>query len=157
IGRVDALVGEGGQMRTRSGILVALLFAVLGAWHASAQESRATVIGRFTDTSGAVIPGASVSFTNVETAVVVKTVTTAEGNYFSSFLIPGNYRIAAEKTGFKKLLRTGITLSVNDRLELNLMLEIGSQAESITVIADAPLLDSANVAVGRVISVEEVR
>src|SRR5215471_12264639 len=144
-------------MRTRGRILVVLLLAILAIRPALAQESRATVIGRVTDTSNAVIPGASVSFINVETGVLVKTVTNAEGNYFSSFLIPGTYRITAQKTGFKSLVRPGITLSVNDRLELNLTLEIGSQSESITVTADAPLLDSANVAVGRVVSVEEVR
>src|SRR5262249_15495446 len=144
------------QMRTRDRTLVALLYAVVAAGTAPAQESRATVIGRVTDASGAVIPGVSVSFTNVDTAVEVRTVTNAEGNYFSSFLIPGSYRITAEKTGFKNLVRPGITLSVNDRLELNLTLEVGSQAESITVTADAPLLDSANVTVGRVVSVEEV-
>jgi Carboxypeptidase regulatory-like domain/TonB dependent receptor len=144
-------------MRTRGGILVASLFVALATAPVWAQESRATVIGRVTDTSGAVIPGASVSFANVDTAVIVRTATNAEGNYFSSFLIPGTYRITAEKSGFKNLVRTGITLSVNDRLELNLTLEIGSQSESITVTADTPLLDSANVAVGRVVSVEEVR
>ncbi len=144
-------------MRTLSNLVVASLFVILMSRSTWAQESRATVIGRVTDTSGAVIPGASVSFTNVETAVIVRTLTNAEGNYFSSFLIPGTYRITAEKTGFKNFVRSGITLSVNDRLELNLTLEVGSQAESITVTADASLLDSANVAVGRVVTVEEVR
>ena len=67
-------------MRTCGRILVVLLLAILAIGPAPAQESRATVIGRLTDTSGAVIPGASVSFTNVETGVVVKTVTNAEGN-----------------------------------------------------------------------------
>jgi hypothetical protein len=144
-------------MHTRGRILVVFLLAIVAIRPVPAQESRATIIGRVTDTSGAVIPAASISFTNVETGVAVKTVTNAERNYFSSFLIPGNYRVAAEKTGFKNLVRSGISLSVNDRLELNLTLEVGSQAESITVTADAPLLDSANVAVGRVVSTEEVR
>ncbi|HJZ99084.1 MAG TPA: carboxypeptidase-like regulatory domain-containing protein, partial [Candidatus Solibacter sp.] len=141
----------------RYNFAVAALFAAVWTAPAPAQESRATIIGRVTDTSGAVIPAASVSFVNVETAVVVKTVTNAEGNYFSSFLVPGSYRITAEKAGFKNLVRSGITLSVNDRLELNLMLEVGNQTESVTVTAEAPLLDSANVAVGRVVTAEEVR
>ena len=70
-------------MRIRGRILIALLFVIVAARLARAQESRATIIGRVTDASSAVIPGASVSFTNVETGVVVKTVTNAEGNYFS--------------------------------------------------------------------------
>jgi len=130
-----------------------LMFSVLPA---SGQESRATVVGRVTDSSGAVIPGATISLTNLETGVMVKTEANAEGNYFAPFLIPGKYRIVAEKSGFKSLVRSGITLSVNDRLELNLPLEIGSQAETVTVSADASLLDSANATVGRVIQAQEV-
>jgi hypothetical protein len=87
-------------------VISAILFSFLPAW---AQESRATVVGRVTDSSGAVIPAATVSLTNLETGVTVKTETNAEGNYFSSFLIPGQYRITAEKSGFKSLVRSGIT------------------------------------------------
>src|SRR5207249_11731304 len=101
--------------------------------------SRASVVGRVTDTTGAVIPAASVSFTNVDTGVTVRTVTNGEGNYLSSFLIPGTYRIVAEKSGFKVLVRSGITPTVNYRVEPNMTLEVGSQAESILVTADASL------------------
>ena len=134
-------------------VVSAILFSIQPGW---SQESRATVVGRVTDSSGAVIPAANVSLTNLETGVTVKTETNAEGNYFSSFLIPGQYRITAEKSGFKSLVRSGITLSVNDRVELNLALEVGSQADTVTVTADASLLDSANATVGRVIQSTEV-
>ena len=135
-------------------ILIAAAVSVSAAW---SQESRATVLGRVTDASGAVIQAASITILNQETGVTARTETNQEGNYISSFLIPGTYRITAEKTGFKSLVRSRVTLSVNDRVELNLTLEVGSQAESVTVTADASLLDSANVAVGRVVSSEEVR
>jgi hypothetical protein len=88
--------------------------------------------------------------------VTIKTQSNGEGNYFSSFLIPGTYRIAAEKSGFKSLVRSGITLSVNDRLELNLPLEIGSQTETVVVSADASLIETANANMGRVIATQEV-
>uniref|UniRef100_Q022J6 TonB-dependent transporter Oar-like beta-barrel domain-containing protein n=1 Tax=Solibacter usitatus (strain Ellin6076) TaxID=234267 RepID=Q022J6_SOLUE len=135
-------------------ILIAAAVSVTTAW---SQESRATVLGRVTDASGAVIPAAGITFLNQETGVTTRTETNQEGNYISAFLIPGTYRITAEKMGFKSLVRSRVTLSVNDRVELNLTLEVGSQAESVTVTADASLLDSANVAVGRVVSSEEVR
>ena len=93
-----------------AGVLLAILTITRAAWP---QESRATIVGRVTDSSGAVVPGATVSFANVETGVVVRTQTNGEGNYFSSFLIPGTYRIVGEKEGFKSLVRSGITLSVN--------------------------------------------
>jgi hypothetical protein len=144
-------------MSTRCLVAAQLVSAILCAIQAGwSQESRAVILGRVTDSSAAVIPDASVSFTNIETGVTIKTRTNGEGNYFSSFLIPGTYRIVAEKAGFKSLVRSGITLSVNDRVELNLPLEIGSQAETVTVSADASLLDSADASVGRVIQVQEV-
>jgi hypothetical protein len=108
-------------------LVSAILFCIQPGW---AQESRATVVGRVTDSSGAVIPGAAVSLANIETGVTVKTETNAEGNYFSSCLNPGRYRATAEKSGFKSLVRSGITLSVNDRVELNLTLEVGSQTRA---------------------------
>ncbi len=134
-------------------IVSVILITIQAGW---SQESRAVILGRVTDSTSSVIPDASVSFTNIETGVTNKTRTNAEGNYFSSFLIPGAYRIVAEKAGFKSLVRSGITLSVNDRLELNLPLEVGSQTETVTVSADASLLDSANASVGRVIQSQEV-
>jgi hypothetical protein len=81
-----------------AGFALTLLNTIQPGW---SQESRATVVGRFTDSSSAVIPAASVAFINVETGLTVKTQTNGEGNYFSSFLIPGSYRIIAEKSGFK--------------------------------------------------------
>ena len=104
-------------------VLFAASLSLPAAW---SQESRASVIGRVTDASGAVVPAAAISFTNIDTGVTVRTQSNGEGNYFSSFLIPGNYRIEVEKTGFKKLVQTRVTLSVNDRVELNLTLEVGS-------------------------------
>ena len=118
-------------------ILIAAAVSIPAAW---SQESRATVLGRVTDASGAVIQAASITFLNQETGVTARTESNQEGNYTSSFLIPGIYRITAEKTGFKSLVRSRVTLSVNDRVELNLTLEVGSQAESVTVTADASLL-----------------
>src|ERR1035437_1824209 len=115
-------------------ILIAAAVSVSTAW---SQESRATVLGRITDASGAVIPAASITFLNQETGVAARTESNQEGNYPSAFLIPGTYRITAEKAGFKALVRSRITLSVNDRVELNLTLDIGSQAESVTITADA--------------------
>src|ERR1051325_11272829 len=101
------------EQSMRSHVVAGLAFAVfLSSQPGQSQESRAVVVGRVTDSSGAVITGATVTFTNIETGVAVRTATNAEGNYFSSFLIPGSYRITGEKAGFKNLVRSGITLSV---------------------------------------------
>ena len=97
-------------------ILGALLFSMIATHPGSSQESRATVLGRVTDSSGSIVPGTAIEITNLATGVSVKTETNGEGNYFSPFVIPGPYRIMAEKTGFKRAVRENITLNVNARL-----------------------------------------
>src|ERR1019366_988926 len=104
-----------------------------------------------------VVPGVAVEITNIGTNVTNKTETNGEGNYFSAFLIPGMYRITAEKAGFKRVLRGGIEVNVNARLELNLIVELGTVTETVTVTAEAPLLDTTSASVGQVVDAREVR
>ena len=141
---------------------LAIFCAVLsGVWMAAppawSQESRGTILGRVTDASGSVVPGGIIQVTNVATGVTLKGVTNEEGNYYVPFLIPGIYRISAEKLGFKRAVRDQIELNVNARLELNLTLEVGAVADTITVTGEAPLLDTTNGSVGRVIDSRETR
>lgn len=137
-----------------AGLLLTTWLTLQTAW---AQESRATVLGRVTDSSGSVIPAATVEISNLNTGVTVKTRTNDEGNYFSSFLNPGIYRITAVKEGFKRTVRNAVTLSVGGRVELNMALDIGVLTEAVTVSADVSLLETANATLGRVVSTEEVR
>ncbi|MDP2998979.1 MAG: carboxypeptidase-like regulatory domain-containing protein [Bryobacterales bacterium] len=145
-------------MSTRSIMVLGSVFAILTvtqpAW---SQESRGTISGRVTDSSGSVVPGTSIEITNVATSVTVKTETNGLGDYLTPLLIPGEYRIAAEKTGFMRVVRSGITLNVNARLQLNLSLEVGAAAQTVTVTADLAQLDNLNASVGRVVGVREVR
>ena len=79
------------------------LFILTGMQTAWPQESRGTIIGRVTDSSGSVVPAASVRITNIATGVSVPVVTNESGNYSAPFLTPGMYRITAEETGFKRI------------------------------------------------------
>src|SRR5713226_6965190 len=90
--------------------LFALAGLCLGAGLAVAQEFRGTILGRVTDPSGGVIPGATVVVTNEQTNVVSKTVTEADGAYAVPFLIPGTYRVEVEGNGFRKFVQSGITM-----------------------------------------------
>src|SRR5262245_51584862 len=128
--------------------------AALPGWP---QESRGTILGRLTDSSGSIVPGGSLQVTNLATGITLKGVANEEGNYYFPFLIPGIYRISAEKTGFKRAVRDQIEVNVNARLELNLTLEVGAIADTITVTGEAPLLDTTNGSVGRVIDARETR
>src|SRR5260370_39217666 len=95
-----------------AGVVVVLLGMWACAQPAWSQESRGTVLGRVTDSSGLVVPDATVQIANLATGVTVKGSANGGGNYFFSFLIPGPYQIAAEKTGFKRFLAGGIAVHV---------------------------------------------
>src|SRR5947209_7031752 len=141
----------------RVSMLCAIFGILTAAPSARSQDSRGTILGRITDSSGLVVPGASVQVANLATGVVLRGTTNEEGNYFFSFLIPGIYRVTAEREGFKRFVRDGIEVNVNARLELNLSLEVGAVADTITVSGEAPLLDTTNASVGRVIDSRETR
>ncbi|MEO8368398.1 MAG: carboxypeptidase-like regulatory domain-containing protein [Candidatus Solibacter sp.] len=141
----------------RIAVLGAAVLTLLIASPGRSQESRGTILGRLTDNSGAVVPGGAIQVTNIATGVTLKSATNEEGNYYVPFLIPGLYRITAEKPGFKRAVRDQIELNVNARLEMNLTLEVGAAAETITVTGEAPLLDTTNGSVGRVIDGRETR
>lgn len=136
------------------GVLFVLLVASQPGW---SQESRGTILGRITDSSGAVVPDANVELTNIATRVMGRASTNQDGNYFFPYLIPGMYRITVDKAGFKRTARDGIQVNVNDRIELNLALELGIATETVTVTAEAPLLDTSSASVGRVVDFKEVR
>jgi len=134
--------------------IIGICLAAMPGW---SQESRGTVLGRVTDSSGLVVPDATVQISNIATGVTVKGSANGEGNFFFSFLIPGTYQIIAEKTGFKRFQRDGIEVHVNDRLEVNIPLQLGVVSDTVTVTEEAPLLDTTSASVGRVVDSKEVR
>jgi hypothetical protein len=119
---------------------------------AFAQEYRATVIGRVTDASGAAIPGAQVKAINLETAATSNATTSESGDYVIPTLQPGRYRLEVEKPGFRKFMRPAVTLNVQGRLTLDAALEPGEVNDTVTVIAEAPLLETSNASRGEVIT-----
>src|SRR5215831_20371512 len=81
----------------------------------SAQQGRGTILGSVTDSSGAAVSAASVTIVNTATNTTNALQTNAEGLYSSPPLIPGNYQVSVEHAGFKKTVRGGITLQVDQR------------------------------------------
>ncbi len=102
-----------------------------------AQETNALVTGVVLDPSGAAVPGASVVATNIKTGVVTSQVSNTSGVYTFAALLPGEYRITAERAGFKKTSVETVTLRTSDKLELNLKLEVGTNTETVQVTAEA--------------------
>ena len=116
-----------------------------------AQGPYGRIIGRVVDSSGAVVPGAAVHVTNIATGVLFNTVSDSQGNYVAQNLIPGQYEVAVERTGFKAYQRGPIELRVGDVLTIDMSLEIGTANESVTVTTETPLVDSATANIGQVI------
>lgn len=131
--------------QTASLVIIALLPGITAA-----QETRGMIFGRVLDTQSAVIAGASVSVRNEDTSAVVNLKTNATGYYEANLLLPGNYVIAAEAAGFKKTVRSGVALPVSTQLQIDLSLEVGSVSDSISVTAEAPMLETNTVSSGRV-------
>ena len=107
-----------------------------------AQEFRGTIGGTVTDSTGAVVPEVTIVITNINTTVAVTTVTASNGTYTVPFLIPGPYKVTAEAEGFKTSVRDGIDVQVQDRLRIDLALEVGAVTEYVEVTAEAPLLEA---------------
>ena len=97
---------------------------ILGMQTLQAQLTTATLSGTVADTTGAVIPGVSVSVLQVETGITRDAVTDDEGRYRVPLLDPGEYEIQAELTGFRTAGRTGLTLAVGDRVVVDLTLSV---------------------------------
>src|ERR1039457_2212095 len=133
-------------MLTRT-IALAFLTVSLGF----SQGTTATLDGIIRDRSGAVIPGAMITVTNTRTGVSSKATTNLEGDFVAPCLLPGEYRAVVEKQGFKKVDRTGITLSVGDTIRIEFTLEVGAMTESTTVTAEAPLVKADTSELGQVV------
>ncbi len=137
-------------------LLTLLLLCAAAAAPAGAQEFRGTITGTVVDASGAVVPGATVTITNVARGTSVTVVTSDVGYFQAPYLIPGAYRITVELAGFKKLVREGIELRVDDRLQLELALELGGTEEQVTVTAETPMLSTTTASIGQVIDARRV-
>jgi hypothetical protein len=125
-----------------------LVFALM-PYYLAGQDTRGTISGTVNDPQGASIAGAAVQVTNTGTGATAKLVTNASGYYEAPLLLPGGYSVSVESSGFKKFLRSGITLGIGEQLQVNLLLEVGGTTESVTITAEAPMLDTSSVSTGR--------
>ncbi len=109
---------------------------------ANAQLSTATMSGTITDSTGAVVPQATITLTQTDTNFTRVSKSKDDGSYHEEFLPIGPYKITVAAQGFKRLERSGIVLSVMQNASLDLQLEIGTTGESIEVTADVPLVNA---------------
>ena len=142
--------------RTIHHVLLLAVGLLLLAATATAQDFRATITGRVTDQSKAAIPNAQVQVRNIGTNEVTTAVTDHEGNYKTPFLRPGTYSLTVEVSGFKKATRENIELVISQVATIDMSLEPGNISEQVSVVGEAPLLESANADRGGVIDRQRV-
>ena len=117
-----------------------------------AQGTGGRIIGRITDPSGAVLSGAKVTATNDATGVSHDANANDSGDYAFPDLPVGTYSLAFDLTGFKKSIRHGITLDVNQVITLNMTMQLGATQEVVDVTSEAPLVDTSSTQLGAVVN-----
>ena len=121
-----------------------------------AQETRGTFSGTVTDASGAAVAGVTLTVTNLDTNTTVQATTNSTGYYEVPLLIPGSYQIVAVSSGFKRSVRSGLTLGLGQQEEINFALEIGNASESVTITAESPILDTSTTSSGKTLTTKEL-
>ncbi|HVJ09353.1 MAG TPA: carboxypeptidase regulatory-like domain-containing protein [Acidisarcina sp.] len=135
-------------------VLILMLFLV-ACWRgelAFAQDARATIGGRVTDPQGSVIRGATVTVVSDDTNVARSSDSNNDGLWQIQLLLPGSYHFTITSPGFRTERRMGITLQAADVKQIDVQLTVGSQVQSVTVVADTPLIDTTAATSGTVVT-----
>ena len=118
----------------------------------SAQGTGGRILGRVADPTGAVLSGTKVMATNDATGVVQDAVCNDSGDYSFPNLPVGTYSLSFDLTGFKKAVRHGIVLDVNQVITLNMTMQLGTAQEVVDVTSEAPLVDTSSTQLGAVVN-----
>src|SRR5262252_8396037 len=121
-------------------LIVSALFATACASIVFAQGDRGAITGTISDPAGAVVAAAVVEARHVETGTAYPVQSTTTGNYTISQLPVGSYDLTVAVPGFKKFVRTALTVQVAQTLRIDVTLEVGNASESVTVTETATLL-----------------
>src|SRR5260370_30518108 len=139
-----------------SGNSIVVVFVGLLAGSLLGQGIRATLVGRITDASGAVIPHAKVKVVNVATNESRTAEASDTGDFALPQLGPGEYSLTVEQPGFNTEIRRGISLETGQEARVDITLTAGSLTQEISVSAAAPLVSSENATVGNVVEQKKI-
>ena len=115
------------------------------------QSFTGAILGSVKDASGSGVPGAAVSIVNTGTNARTEVKADDTGAYSAPLLQPGLYRVEASAAGFKKFLQDGITLQIQQQARVDITLTVGEVTDSVSVSADAALLETTSSTIGKVV------
>ncbi len=136
--------------------LAGVFLILWGAATAFAQLPTATILGVVKDSTGAVVPGVTLTARNTDTAQSRTTVSGGDGSFRFSALPVGTYEMRATQSGFKAELRSGLTLTVGQEAVVNFTLEVGAVEQTVAVTADAPLVNTTSGSLGGLVNEQRV-
>ena len=138
------------------GCLLALILTAALSAPARAQVDTGTISGTVKDASGGVLPGASVTITHEGQAFTLTTVTRDDGTYIFTPIRTGAYSVDVEFPGFKKGVRRGITVGIQQQAVVDFTLQAGGVSEEVLVTADSPLLQTTSGTIGETLKAETI-
>lgn len=140
------------KLLTHWSMALFLVIAVLAPIDASAQADQGTITGVVRDTSEGIIPNAAVVLTNLDTGLVLRSTSNAEGVYVFSPIKIGRYQVSATAPSFTPTLQTGLNLNIQQRLTANLTLKAGAVSETVEVNSVSQNLQTEDASVGQVLT-----
>jgi hypothetical protein len=133
-----------------------LTLLLLSASSVLAQTASTQILGLVTDSTGAVIPGATVTATRMETGDVRTTTSNETGNYIFPLVDSGTYEVSCAATGFKSEVRRGVPLELNQKARIDFQMQVGQAAETIEVTSAIPLLKTEDATLGSVVDQKRI-
>ncbi len=143
--------------RFAKGLLIVVCAALVWTGTLLGQGTTGTITGVVSDSSGAVIPNAAVSIMNEGTGVDLHLKTNSAGIYSITSLIPGYYSVKVEATGFKTHLNQHLQLTTDQTIRVDTVLEVGSQTQTVTVEASAPLVNTEEGRLSALVSASQIQ
>jgi hypothetical protein len=130
--------------------------ALLTAATSFGQTFYGSIIGSVTDASASGVPQATVTLTNLGTAERRSMITSSAGGYDFVNLVPGQYKIEVEKSGFRRFARDPITVEVQSAVRIDVTMQVGDITQTVEVTAESPLLQTENATLGQVVDSRKV-
>jgi hypothetical protein len=154
---LKSAVGRPKQGPRRAAVAALAVMLLLGVRAASAQTTFGSIVGSIKDSTGAVLPGATVTASNDATGVTREVTTSGTGDFVVAELLPGTYTVTAKLAGFKTLVRSGVEVRINQAATVDLSMNLGEVTQSVQVTGQVPLLQTADSTVGNVVDQRRIQ